>query len=86
VYSITRHGHTYLYQVAYGEELAVARIIVRSDTAGTEGLFLVKQDGSLEPADHDRGSLPAESHRVRLMIEPAWRHYPWTSNTEPIRL
>jgi hypothetical protein len=37
--------------VDYGEELAVARIIVCSDTAGTEGLFLVKQDGSLEPGD-----------------------------------
>ncbi len=51
MYSINRHGHTYLYQVDYGEELAVARIIVRSDAAGTEGLFLVKQDGSLEPGD-----------------------------------
>ena len=48
-------GHTYLYQVDYGEEAAVARIIVRSDSAGTEGLFLVKQDGSLEPADDRPG-------------------------------
>jgi hypothetical protein len=48
-------GHTYLYQVDYGEEAAVSRIIVRSDAASTEGLFLVKQDGSLEPADDRPG-------------------------------
>ena len=48
-------GHTYLYQVDYGEESAVARIIVRSDSVGTEGLFLVKQDGSLECADDKPG-------------------------------
>jgi hypothetical protein len=53
---VRRHrGHTYLYQVDYGEETSVARIIVRSDAAGTEGLFLVKQDGSLEPADDRSG-------------------------------
>jgi len=51
MYQVRRRGHTYLYQVDYGEESAVARIIVRSDAASTEGLFLVKQDGSLEPAD-----------------------------------
>ncbi|ESQ15500.1 MAG: hypothetical protein N838_32040 [Thiohalocapsa sp. PB-PSB1] len=50
-YQLRKRGHTYLYQVDYGEEAAVARIIVRSDTPGPEGLFLVKQDGSLEPAD-----------------------------------
>lgn len=60
---IKRHrGHTYLYQVDYGEEAAVARIIVRCDTAGTEGLFLVKQDGSLEPAD-DRSGFGANTLR-----------------------
>jgi hypothetical protein len=41
--------------VDYGEESAVARIIVRADAVGTEGLFLVKQDGSLEPADDRAG-------------------------------
>jgi hypothetical protein len=53
----TRHvrGHLYLYQVDYGEEASVSRIIVRSDAAGTEGLYLVKQDGSLEPADDRPG-------------------------------
>lgn len=55
MYTIRSKGHTYLYQVDYGEEAAVARIIVRSDAAGTEGLFLVKQDGSLEPADDRPG-------------------------------
>jgi hypothetical protein len=56
---IKRHrGHTYLYQVDYGEEALVSRIIVRSDVASTEGLFLVKQDGSIEPAE-DRGSFGA---------------------------
>jgi hypothetical protein len=33
----------------------VARIAVRSDAAGTEGLRLVKQNGSLEPADDRPG-------------------------------
>lgn len=55
MYSKRNKGHTYLYQVDYGEEAAVARIIVRCDAAGTEGLFLVKQDGSLEPADDRPG-------------------------------
>ncbi len=54
-YQLRKRGHTYLYEVDYGEESAVARIVVRSDVAGTEGLFLVKQDGSLEPADDRPG-------------------------------
>ncbi|NEV64064.1 hypothetical protein [Thiorhodococcus minor] len=33
----------------------MARIIVRSDSAGAGGLFLVKPDGSLEPADDRPG-------------------------------
>lgn len=52
-YSLRRKGHTYVYHVGYGEDTAVAHIIVRSDTNSAEGLFLVKQDGSVEPA-HDR--------------------------------
>lgn len=53
---IKRHrGHSYLFQVGYGEEACVARIIVRSDSVSTEGLFLVKQDGSLEAADDRPG-------------------------------
>jgi hypothetical protein len=55
MYSRYVKGHTYLYQVDYGEEAAVARIIVRSDAVGGEGLYLVKQDGSLEPADDRAG-------------------------------
>jgi hypothetical protein len=62
VYTLKSKGHTYLYQVDYGEESAVARIIVRADAAGTEGLFLVKQDGSLEPAD-DRDGFGANTLR-----------------------
>jgi hypothetical protein len=54
-YAVRRKGHTYIYQVDYGEEAAVARIIVRSDARNAEGLFLVKQDGSLEPADDKPG-------------------------------
>lgn len=54
-YILRRKGHTYIYQVDYGEEASVARVIVRSDAAGTEGLFLVKQDGSVEPADDKPG-------------------------------
>jgi hypothetical protein len=45
------HGHTYVFDVDYGEELEAARIIVRSADGGPEGLFLVQRDGSLEPAD-----------------------------------
>jgi hypothetical protein len=55
MYQRRKGGHLYLYQVDYGEESAVARIVVRSDSAGTEGLFLVKQDGSLECADDRPG-------------------------------
>jgi hypothetical protein len=54
-YTIRHKGHSYIYQVDYGEESAVARIIVRSDAATSEGLFLVKQDGSIEPADDKPG-------------------------------
>jgi hypothetical protein len=53
---IKRHrGHSYLYQVDYGEDACVALIVVRSDSVSTEGLFLVKQDGSIEPADDRAG-------------------------------
>ena len=44
-------GHTYVFDVDYGEELETARIIVRSAEGGTEGLFLVQRDGTAEPAD-----------------------------------
>lgn len=54
-YTLRHKGHTYIYQVDYGEESAVARVIVRSDAKNEEGLFLVKQDGSLEPADDKPG-------------------------------
>jgi hypothetical protein len=40
--------HSYIFDVDYGEEAEAARIIVRSDTAGTEGLFLVDADGEIE--------------------------------------
>ena len=52
---VRERGHIYTYQVDYGEEARVARIIVRSDAPNAEGLFLVKQDGSLEPADDKPG-------------------------------
>jgi len=55
MYRVRRKGHSYLYQVDYGEETAVARIIVRSDAVNAEGLFLVKQDGSVEPASDKPG-------------------------------
>jgi hypothetical protein len=44
-------GHSYVFDVDYGEELTASRIVVRCADGGTEGLFLVHQDGSLEPAD-----------------------------------
>lgn len=70
MYTKRERGHTYLYQVDYGEEAAVARIIVRSDAAGTEGLFLVKQDGSLEPADDRPGFGSNPLRRDGLWPEP----------------
>jgi hypothetical protein len=54
-YMLRHRGHTYTYQVDFGEEQAVARIIVRSDAPNAEGLYLVKQDGSLEHADDKPG-------------------------------
>ena len=51
MYQLTKRGHTYIYDVNYGEDFLVSRIIVRSDVPGPEGLFLVKQDGSIEPAE-----------------------------------
>jgi len=54
-YQLKKRGHTYLYEVDYGEEASVARIIVRSDMDSTEGLFLVKEDGSLEPVEDRPG-------------------------------
>lgn len=70
MYLLKKGGHTYLYQVGYGEETAVARIIVRSDAAGTEGLFLVKQDGSLEPADDHPGFGPNTLRHDGLWPKP----------------
>jgi len=39
------------YDLDYGEEVQPARIIVRSADGGTEGLFLVDQEGACEPAE-----------------------------------
>lgn len=44
-------GHLYIFDVDYGEEAEVARIIVRSAKGGTEGLFLVDRTGDVESAD-----------------------------------
>ena len=44
-------GHSYVFDVDYGEEVETARIIVRCADGGPEGLFLVQRDGALEPAD-----------------------------------
>ena len=44
-------GHSYVFDVDYGEELEAARIIVRSAEGGPEGLFLVLPDGTIEPAE-----------------------------------
>ncbi len=44
-------GHVYVFDVDYGEESEVARIIVRSAEGGPEGLWLVDRDGEIEPAD-----------------------------------
>jgi hypothetical protein len=69
-YTVRQKGHTYIYQVDYGEELAVSRIIVRSDVNNAEGVFLVKQDGSLEPADDKPGFGPNSLTRDGLWPMP----------------
>lgn len=51
-------GHTYVFDVDYGEESEVARIIVRSAEGGPEGLWLVDRDGELEPAEDLAGFGP----------------------------
>lgn len=50
--------HSYIFAVDYGEEAEVARIIVRSDAAGTEGLFLVDAEGAFEPGEDIDGFGP----------------------------
>ena len=70
-YTIRHKEHTYIYQVDYGEEAAVARIVVRSDAENAEGLFLVKQDGSIEPAS-DRPGFGAN----RLRTDNLWPRPP----------
>ena len=90
MYQKRRRGHVYVYDVDYGEELSVARIIVRSDAAGSEGLFLVKQDGSLECADDKPGfganpltkdglwpTPPREAIEDARHIAQAKCHVPW---------
>jgi hypothetical protein len=51
-------GHIYVFEVDYGEETETARIIVRCAAGGTEGLFLVQADGSLESGDDLSGFGP----------------------------
>ncbi len=63
-------GHSYVFDVDYGEEAAAARIIVRCADGGTEGLFLVFADGSLEPADDLPGFGPNPASRSGLWPEP----------------
>ena len=63
-------GHSYVFDVDYGEELAASRIIVRSAEGGSEGLFLVYQDGSLEPADDLPGFGPNPATADGLWPEP----------------
>ena len=50
-YECVFQGHSYVFEVDYGEELETARIIVRSGNGGPEGLFFVQRDGALEAAD-----------------------------------
>ena len=51
VYERNMNGHSYVFDVDYGEEAEVARVIVRSDAAGREGLFLVDREGAIEAAE-----------------------------------
>lgn len=43
--------HEYVFDLDYGEEELLARIIVRSAEGGPEGLFLVDRDGEVAAAD-----------------------------------
>jgi len=51
-------GHVYVFDVDYGEESEVARVIVRSAEGGPEGLWLVDRDGGLEAAEDVSGFGP----------------------------
>lgn len=48
-YEVEYEGHVYFYEVDYGEELGVARIVIRSDSKNA-GLFFVKPNGMFDPA------------------------------------
>jgi hypothetical protein len=54
----TIDGHEYVFDVDYGEEALVARIVVRSAEGGPEGLWLVDREGELEAAEDMPGFGP----------------------------
>jgi hypothetical protein len=63
-------GHTYVFDVDYGEESLVARIIVRSVEGGPEGLWLVDREGGLEAADDLPGFGPNPASKSGVWPEP----------------
>lgn len=63
-------GHEYVFDLDYGEEATVARIIVRSAEGGTEGLFLVDEEGNCEPADDLEGFGPNPASDDGLWPDP----------------
>ena len=63
-------GHVYIFDVDYGEEAEVARIIVRSAEGGSEGLFLVDRAGDVESADDLPGFGPYPAAGDRIWPDP----------------
>ena len=63
-------GHVYIFDVDYGEEAEVARIIVRSAEGGSEGLFLVDRSGDVESADDLPGFGPNPAARDGIWPDP----------------
>jgi hypothetical protein len=79
-----RRGHTYIYRVDYGEEAAVAGIVMRCDPPNAEGLFLSKRriGGSIVQRRStqccvmlSRFSRQSDGRRQRTRVG-----YPWASH------
>jgi hypothetical protein len=63
-------GHEYVFDLDYGEEELLARIIVRSAEGGPEGLWLVDREGDLEAAEARPGFGPNPAADDGLWPEP----------------
>ena len=63
-------GVGYVFETDYGEDVQVARIVVRCSAGGAAGLFLVQADGSLESAEDLEGFGPNPAALDGVWPEP----------------